>query len=62
MDRTLSTVRLRGVVAVCLAAAVAQVIDYYRSRVVKLEAEKHQEEVSKQIREALAKIKTHADD
>lgn len=38
-----------------------QVIDYYRSRVVKLEAEKAPEDVSKQIREALSKIK-HADD
>jgi hypothetical protein len=39
----------------------SQVIDYYRSKVVKLEAERAPEAVSKQIREALSKIK-HNDD
>jgi hypothetical protein len=37
------------------------VIDYYRSKVVKLEAERAPDTVSKQIREALSKIK-HNDD
>lgn len=38
-----------------------QVIDYYRSKVVKLEAERAPEEVSRQIREALSKVE-HNDD
>lgn len=45
----------------CCAGAVVQVIDYYKSRVVKLEAEKTPETVTAQIREALSKIK-HEDD
>lgn len=44
-----------------MCCAVLQVIDYYKSRVVKLEAEKPLETVTAQIREALAKIK-HEDD
>uniref|UniRef100_A0A383V1X8 adenylate kinase n=1 Tax=Tetradesmus obliquus TaxID=3088 RepID=A0A383V1X8_TETOB len=42
-------------------AQTKPVIDYYRSKVVKLEAERAPEAVSKQIREALSKIK-HLDD
>lgn len=44
-----------------LVVPVVQVIDHYKSKVVKLEAEKSPETVSAQIREALAKIK-HAMD
>eukprot|EP00878_Enallax_costatus_P012858 GHUV01013426.1.p1 GENE.GHUV01013426.1~~GHUV01013426.1.p1 ORF type:complete len:168 (+),score=31.71 GHUV01013426.1:683-1186(+) len=43
-------------------AQTKPVVDYYRAKVVKLEAEKQPEHVSKQIREALSKVKHHADD
>lgn len=44
-----------------LLTYLLQVIDYYKSRVVKLEADKPMDTVTGQIREALSKIK-HEDD
>jgi hypothetical protein len=43
------------------AAHAPQVVDYYQSKVVQLEAAKPPETVAGQIRQALSKIK-HADD
>jgi hypothetical protein len=45
----------------CCCCCCCQVIDYYRSKVVKLEAEQAPDTVSKQIREALSKIQ-HSED
>jgi hypothetical protein len=47
---------LKDLSAVCCALA-PQVLDHYKKHVVKLQAEKPQEEVTKAIRNALSKIK-----